>query len=120
MGSLGRVVGVLAGGVVCVSMAAAQPGTTVDSIRKAGVLRCGSDRSEAEYSMSDEHGSRAAFDQDICKAVATAVLGAGAKVEVKSFPDDATSLAALRTGSVDLVASVSSDFSHQAAAGLRL
>ena len=117
MGPIGRAARVFAG-VLALGGATAQAGTTVESIRKAGVLRCGIDRSEAEFSLSDEHGSRLAFDQDICKAVAVAVLGVDAKVAVKTFPDDQTSLAALRAGSVDLVASVSVDFSHQTAAGI--
>ena len=117
MGPIGRAARVFAG-VLALGGATAQAGTTVESIRKAGVLRCGIDRSEAEFSLSDEHGSRLAFDQDICKAVAVAVLGVDAKVAVKTFPDDQTSLAALRAGGVDLVASMSVDFSHQTAAGI--
>lgn len=117
MGPIGRAARVFAG-VLALGGATAQAGTTVESIRKTGVLRCGIDRSEAEFSLSDEHGSRLAFDQDICKAVAVAVLGVDAKVAVKTFPDDQTSLAALRAGGVDLVASMSVDFSHQTAAGI--
>lgn len=117
MGPIGRAARVFIG-VLALGAASAQAGTTVESIRKTGVLRCGIDRSEAEFSLTDEHGSRLAFDQDICKAVAVAVLGVDAKVAVKTFPDDQTSLAALRAGGVDLVASVSVDFSHQTAAGI--
>ncbi len=86
--------------------------STVDSIRKAGFLTCGIDQNEAEFSMSDEHGSRVAFDSDLCKAVATSILGNNPRLVVKGYPDDGTSLAALRDGEVDVVASVSDDFSH--------
>jgi general L-amino acid transport system substrate-binding protein len=84
----------------------------VEKIRQAHALVCGTDQSEAEFSMSDEHGSRVAFDTDLCKAVATAILGSGARVEMKGYPDEDTALAALAQGEVDLVASVSDDFSH--------
>ena len=69
MGPLASSVAILA----CLVMVQARAQTTVASIRTAGVLRCGIDRSEAEYSLTDEHGSRIAFDQDVCKAVAVAV-----------------------------------------------
>jgi general L-amino acid transport system substrate-binding protein len=85
---------------------------TVDSIRKARALTCGIDLSEGEYSMTDEHGSRVAFDRDLCQGVAAAILGRGAHIVVHGYPDDETALAALRSGEVDLIPSISDDFSH--------
>jgi general L-amino acid transport system substrate-binding protein len=93
-----------------VALYAASP--TVDSIRKAGTLTCGIDQSEAEYSMTDEHGSRVAFDTDLCRAVAAAILGDGNKIAVKGYPDDETALAALGSGEIDLIPSISDDFSR--------
>jgi general L-amino acid transport system substrate-binding protein len=93
---------------------------TVDSIRKAGALVCGIDQSEAEFSMTDEHGSRVAFDHDLCKAVAAAILGKPARVIDKGYPDEETALEALRKKEVDMVASVSDDFSHSTLANIGL
>jgi len=104
--------------LACLLATPAHAETTVASIRSAGVLHCGIDRSEAEYSLTDEHGPRLLFDQDICKAVAIALLGRTAKVEFKTFPDDQTSLEALRAGSVDMIASVSLDLSHATTGGV--
>jgi general L-amino acid transport system substrate-binding protein len=100
------------------SLHAASP--TVDSIRKAGALTCGIDQSEAEFSMTDEHGSRVNFDRDLCQAIAVAILGSDARVVVKGYPDDTTALAALGAGEVDLIASVSDDFSHAASNSIGL
>jgi general L-amino acid transport system substrate-binding protein len=88
--------------------------TTLVHVRATGVLRCGIDVEQAEYSTSDDHGNRAAFDADLCRAVAIAVLGGKAQSTTKDCPDDATSMASLRTGEVDLIPTLTDDFSHQA------
>jgi general L-amino acid transport system substrate-binding protein len=92
----------------------------VEAIRKAGTLTCGVDQSEAEFSMTDEHGSRVAFDRDLCNAVAAAILGQGYRVELKGYPDEDTALQALRGGEVDMVASVSDDLTHSTLPGIAL
>ena len=92
---------------------------TVDAIRKAGVLTCGIDQSEAEFSTSEEHGGRVAFDSDICKAVAVAILGPHPRLAIKGYPDSDTALQGLRSNEVDLVATVSDDFSHSTLRGVR-
>ena len=104
------VVGVMAAWLVCACFADAE--TAVEKIRKANALVCGIDQSEAEFSMEDSHGPRVDFDKDLCKAVAVAVLGKNAKVVVKGYPDDLTSMAALRAGEIDVIASLSADFTH--------
>jgi general L-amino acid transport system substrate-binding protein len=98
--------------VVCGVARAADTSTTLANLRSAGVLRCGIDVEQAEYSTSDDHGNRAAFDADLCRAVAVAVLGKGAKEATGDYPDDAAAMAALRGGEVDLVATLTDDFTH--------
>jgi len=94
--------------------------TTLERVRAAGVLRCGLDVVQAEYSTADEHGSRAAFDADLCRAVAVAVLGDGAKTAIKGFPDDLALMAALRAGDVDVAPTLTDDFSHAVGTHLAL
>jgi len=106
--------------VLLLASAAHAASPTVEAIRKAGALTCGIDQSEAEYSMTDEHGSRVAFDHDLCKAVAIAILGKTATVIDKGYPDEDTALDALRKGEVDMVASVSDDFTHSTMANVGL
>lgn len=117
------VMAVLVCGVaICDVAHAAQPAaaqkTTLERVRVAGILRCGIDVSEAEYSSSDDHGNRAAFDADLCRAVAVAVLGNDARVAVVRYPDDLTSMDGLIAGKVDMIASLSDDFTHSANAGI--
>ncbi len=81
--------------------------STLDQVRARGVLLCGIDRSEAEYSSTDEHGNRAAFDRDLCRAVAVAVLGRDAHSVLTYYADDATSMDALVTGKADIIATLS-------------
>ena len=82
------------------------PGDTLAKVRARGALLCGVDRSEAEYSSTDEHGNRAAFDRDLCTAVAVAAMGANARIVVTYYADDVTSMQALADGKADLIASL--------------
>jgi general L-amino acid transport system substrate-binding protein len=90
------------------------PSTTLARIRAANVLHCGVDIEEAEYSTSDDHGNRAAFDADLCRAVAVAVLGSKAQIAITNYPDDAAAMSALQAGQVDLIPTLTDDFTHQA------
>ncbi|MGD0546528.1 MAG: transporter substrate-binding domain-containing protein, partial [Terracidiphilus sp.] len=99
---------------VCAAQSSAVHESTLARVRAAGVVRCGIDIEEAEYSTSDDHGSREAFDADLCRAVAVAVLGKDARVNVAHFPDDHAAMHGLSGGEVELVATLSDDFSHAA------
>jgi general L-amino acid transport system substrate-binding protein len=90
----------------------AKGSSTLARVRAAGVLACGIDQEEPEYSTSDDHGSREAFDADLCQAVAVAVLGEHARVRVVDYPDDQTTMEALHAGAVDLVPTLTDDFTH--------
>jgi general L-amino acid transport system substrate-binding protein len=90
----------------------AKSASTLARVRAAGVLSCGINQEEPEYSTSDDHGSREAFDADLCQVVAVAVLGEHARVRVMDYPDDETSMKALQAGAVDLVPTLMDDFTH--------
>ena len=104
--------------VVCAGAQAADSGqnekgsSTLVRVRAAGVLRCGVDQEEPEYSTADDHGEREAFDSDLCRAVAVAVLGEHARVRTVGYPDDRSSMEALRAGAVDMAPTLSDDFTH--------
>ena len=106
----------LAGSPVC----RAEISPTLDRIRKANTLTCGVDQAEAEFSTTNDHGARLAFDQDLCRAVAVAILGAAAQVSLKGYPDDHTAASALLSGEVDLIPTLTADFSHAAVTSLVL
>jgi general L-amino acid transport system substrate-binding protein len=91
---------------------------TLLRIRAAGILHCGIDAEQAEYSTTDDHGNRAAFDADLCRAVSIAVLGNNTPPAITAYPDDAAAMAALTAGQVDLIPSLTLDFTHSAATHL--
>jgi general L-amino acid transport system substrate-binding protein len=93
-------------------------GTTLDRVRASGELVCGVNVEVGDYSRSDDHGAREAFDRDLCRAVGVAILGPAAKVMMKNFPDDVASVAALRKGNVDLLPSSTLDFTHATQSGI--
>ena len=94
------------------------PAQTLTHIRQSQTLRCGINLETPEYSTSDDHGAREAFDTAICKAVAVAILGPNARVTFISYPDDATSMAALTSGAVDLLPTLTLDLTHAAGTGI--
>jgi len=98
--------------VVCNFANAAGTSSTLARVRAAGVLRCGMDEEQAEYSTLDDHGNRAAFDADLCRAVAVAVLGKDAQIKIMSYPDDRTAMKGLNDGEVEMAPTLTDDFSH--------
>jgi general L-amino acid transport system substrate-binding protein len=97
---------------------AALAGTTLDKIKAAGTLPCGINTELPEYSTQDAHGNHAAFDQDVCKAVAVAVLGANAKFTIVPFQDEQDALKALKSGEIALLATGSPSFINMANTGI--
>ena len=93
---------------------------TLTTIQHRGTLLCGLNQSEAEYNLADQHGPRVAFDTDLCRAVAAAILGPQAHYAIKGYPDNDTALDALRAGEVDLVPTVSDDLTHATHPGIQL
>jgi general L-amino acid transport system substrate-binding protein len=109
------VVGCLLAGAVAQALGSgkdAKGSPTLARVRSAGVLSCGIDQEEPEYSTADDHGGREAFDKDLCQAVAVAVLGEHARVRVVEYPDDRAAMEALNAGAVDMVPTLSDDFAH--------
>jgi general L-amino acid transport system substrate-binding protein len=106
------VAGVLAMGCMIGHAQITQGASTLERVRAAGVLGCGIDQEEPEYSTADDHGGREAFDEDLCRAVAVAVLGEHALVRMVNYPDDRAAMEALKSGVVDMVPTLSDDFTH--------
>jgi general L-amino acid transport system substrate-binding protein len=100
--------------------ALAQTGATLQKIKAAGSLPCGINTEEPEYSTQDSHGNHSAFDMDICKAVAVAVLGQNAKFTVAPFRDEQDALKALKSGEIALLATGSSNLINTANASFGL
>ncbi len=97
-------------GLTLATAATANAGTTLDKIKTSGSLTCGIDIEQPEYSTQDAHGNHGAFDLDICKAVAVAVLGPNAKFVVKPYRDEQDALKALKSGEIALLATGSPNY----------
>ena len=80
------------------------PGPTLEKVKSAKALACGVDFEEAEYSTKDAHGNHSAFDLDLCKAVAVAVLGPSAKFTVMPYRAEEDALKGLKSGEIDVLA----------------
>jgi len=85
---------------------------TLARIRETKTLRCAINRETPEYSTSDDHGPRQAFDADLCRAVAIAILGPTARIAAIPYPDDGAATEALRTNQVDLIPTQTLDLTH--------
>jgi general L-amino acid transport system substrate-binding protein len=92
------------------TLAMAQTGSTLEKIKTAGSLPCGPNTEEPEYSLQDAHGSHAALDLDICKALAVAVLGPSAKFTVVPFQDEEDALKGLKSGKIAVLATGSPNY----------
>ncbi len=76
---------------------------TVDHIRQAGYLACGTVAAVDDWNGSDQHGNLSALGGEICRAVAIAILGEGAKLQMSVVPAEPEALAALKESGIDLV-----------------
>jgi general L-amino acid transport system substrate-binding protein len=94
--------------------------STIARVRASGIVHCGVVEDDAEYSNEDDHASRADFDDNLCKGMAVAALGPSAKVDILRFLDEDSAVAALKSGSVDVIATLSRNPTHTSDAKLRL
>ena len=90
-------------------------GPTLARIRAAGLLRCGVDFEEAEYTNADAHGNHSALDLELCKAIAVAVLGPHAAAKAVPYRDEKEALAGLQKGETEVLATGSVNYLDTAA-----
>jgi general L-amino acid transport system substrate-binding protein len=98
-----RLVKAFIGAVLCAAAAQAAQGATLDTVRQRGTLLCGTTTGFAGFSAPDGKGEWHGLDVDLCRAVASAVLGDARKVKI--VPLDAQQrFTALQSGEVDVLA----------------
>src|SRR5580658_7996447 len=98
---------------------AAHAGTVIDHIVASGRLKCGAIAEPLDWNKNDLHASLAPFDAEMCRAVATAVLGAPDRFDLQSYNSEADGLAALMQGKSDIVAGVTPNAARAARDGVR-
>jgi len=82
---------------------------TLDRVRAAGILGCGVVVAPEDWNKTDLHGPLGPLEMEICKAVAVAFLGAGAKLDVKSYASELEAEEGLSKADVDLSVGVTPD-----------
>lgn len=94
--------GLLAAFAAIPMAALAADGDTAAAIKKRGELICGVDPGVPGFSMPNASGNYSGLDIDLCKAVATAILGDGYKVKYVPLSTSAR-FAALQSGEIDVL-----------------
>jgi general L-amino acid transport system substrate-binding protein len=97
-----------------ISSAAPASKEVLETVKTTNTLTCGVIREEEDYSKADTHGNRAALDRDICKGLASAVLGDKGKVIFATYPDEPTAIRALNDGKIEVVATATPGFTNTA------
>jgi general L-amino acid transport system substrate-binding protein len=94
--------------VLLAGVAASGPANadTLESIHAAGYLKCGTIESVDDWNGQDQHGDLSSLGGEICRAVAIAIFGDHAKVEIVRFPAEPEALSALKNGDVALAVGV--------------
>src|SRR3954453_9530808 len=88
--------------ILGLGLAPAWAGPTLDKIKQAGTIVCGVSTGVPGFSQPDSQGRYSGLDVDICKAIASAVLGDPEKV--KYVPLTAQQrFTALQSGEVDVL-----------------
>jgi general L-amino acid transport system substrate-binding protein len=80
---------------------------TLDGIRSAGHLDCGVVAGVDDWNGEDVHGNLSALETEVCRAVATAILGNADLAKIQAFPGEPEALNALKSGAVQLAVGVS-------------
>ena len=84
--------------------AAAKPaGSTLESVKATGKLKCGVTTGLAGFGAPNDQGVWSGLDIDLCKGIAAAVFGDPAKVEYKPLSAEQR-FTALQSGEVDVLA----------------
>mgnify|MGYP003651115256 CR=1 FL=1 len=76
--------------------------STLDSVKKKGMVSCGVSTGLAGFSQKNEKGQWSGLDVDVCRSVAAAVLGDAAKVQYKPLTAKERFLA-LQSGEIDIL-----------------
>ncbi|MFG6667753.1 amino acid ABC transporter substrate-binding protein [Halomonas sp. HNIBRBA4712] len=77
--------------------------STLETVKERGSLRCGVNAAQPGFSALDDEDTYQGLDTDICRAVAAAALGEGARVEFVPL-DSVERFAALQSGEIDVLA----------------
>ncbi len=97
--------GLLAAGLI--SLSGAAYAETLESIRAAHRMECGTVLAADDCNGEDIHGNLSALEAEVCKAVAVAILGDAERLTIQAFPAEPEALDALKAGTIQLAIGIS-------------
>ena len=80
---------------------------TLESIRAAHHLECGTVQGADDWNGEDIHGNLSALGTEICRAVAVAIFGDAESLSIRAFPAEPEALNALKDGAIHLAVGIS-------------
>ena len=103
---------------VAVAPARAADSPTLETVKKAGAVKCGSNGQLAGFSTVDSAGKWAGLDVDFCRAVAAAVLGDANKAELMPMTPQQR-FPAIQSGEIQLLThTVTATLTREASVGM--
>ena len=97
--------GLIAGGLM--ALASAGHAQTLESIRAAHHMECGTVASADDWNGEDVHGNLSALEAEVCRAVAVAIFGDAESLSIRAFPAELEALNALKAGDIHLAVGIS-------------
>lgn len=91
----------------CLTATSAHASDILVQVRHSGQLRCGNVAEQDDFDKLDTHGNVGPLGNDMCHALAAAVLGSVSGLVQQGYPDGPHGLEALRTGKIDVLYGVS-------------
>ncbi len=80
---------------------------TLDSIRAAHHMECGTVLGADDWNGEDIHGNLSALEAEVCRAVAAAIFGDAGSVTIQALPAELEALNALKAGTIQLAVGIS-------------
>ena len=97
--------GLLAGGLL--AYASVVHAQTLESIRAAHHMECGTVLGVDDWNGEDIHGNLSALEAEVCRAVAVAIFGDAGSLTIRAFPAEPEALNALKAGTIQLATGIS-------------
>jgi len=80
---------------------------TLEAIRAAHHMECGTVASTDDWNGEDVHGNLSALEAEVCRAVAVAIFGDADSLAIQAFPAEPEALDALKAGTIQLAIGIS-------------
>ena len=80
---------------------------SLDSIRAAHHIECGTVVGADDWNGEDIHGNLSGLEAEVCRAVAIAIFGDAASLTIQPLPAEPEALVALKSGTIQLAVGIS-------------